>query len=158
MRARCSVAVVTLLLLAAPLARAQGVSVVPEARVDAILARRSAIQPALGADVALASALHLELAVGLGASWGGSAPVGPSARADAIVHFLLDPQHTMRWSPYGGGGVGARYDHGPEWRAVAILVVGVNAPRWGPTRPFIEAGFGGGLRLGAGFRLAHTPR
>ena len=60
----------------------------------------------------------------------------------------------MRWSPYAGGGIGARYDRGPDWHAVAIVVAGVNAPRWKHAVPFIEAGLGGGVRIGGGFRRA----
>jgi hypothetical protein len=138
-------------------AHAQGVE--PEARVDALIAHRSALQAALGADIPFSPALHLELAAGAGSSFGGGAGSGFSARGDAVVHFLLDPRHAMRWSPYAGGGVGARYDRGTDggadWRAVAILVVGVNAPRWKHAVPFIEAGLGGGFRIGAGVR--HAP-
>jgi hypothetical protein len=140
--------------------RAQGIE--PEARVDAIIARRSALQGALGADIPFSPALHLELAAGAGPSFGGGTGSSFGARGDAVVHFLLDPQHLMRWSPYAGGGIGARYDRGgdgggsgaSDWRAVAILVVGVNAPRWKHAVPFIEAGLGGGFRIGAGVRRA----
>jgi hypothetical protein len=132
-------------------ASAQGVE--PEARVDAIVAHRSALQAALGADIPFSPDLHLELAAGAGPSFGGGAGSSFSARGDAVVHFLLDPQHLMRWSPYAGGGIGARYDR-TDWRAVAILVVGVNAPKWKHALPFIEAGLGGGFRIGAGIRRA----
>jgi hypothetical protein len=131
---------------------AQGVQLAPEARLDAIIARRSAIQAALGADIGFSPELHLELAAGLGGSAGGRASAGASSRMDAIVRFRLDPRHAMRWSPYGGGGIGARYDRGPGWRGVAILVAGVNGPAWGHAIPFFEAGLGGGVRLGFGVR------
>jgi hypothetical protein len=98
--------------------------------------------------------MHLELAAGIGPSFASGVSSNVSARADAIVHFLIDPTHVMRWSPYAGGGIGARYDRGPEWRAVAIVVAGVNAPKWKRAIPFIEAGFGGGVRIGAGLRRA----
>jgi hypothetical protein len=126
----------------------------PEARIDGIIAHRGALQAALGADVAFSPALHLELAAGAGPSFAGGTGSKLSARGDAVVHFLLDPVHRMRWSPYAGGGVGARYDRGGDWRAVAILVAGVNAPQWKHAVPFIEAGLGGGLRIGAGIRRA----
>ncbi len=152
------VAVAALVLLAAPVAQAQRIAIMPEARLDAIVARRTAFQAAFGADLTVARELRVELAAGLGVSSGANVPAGIGGRVDAVVHFLLDPQHTMRWSPYGGGGVGVRYDRGPRWRAVAILVAGVNTPRWGHTQPFIEAGLGGGVRVGVGLRRARTPR
>ncbi len=136
---------------------AQGV--VPEARIDAIIAHRGAIQGALGLDIPISSAMRLELAAGVGPSFAGGTSSHVSARADAVVHFLLDPRHLMRWSPYAGGGVGARYDGAQPWRAVAILVAGVNAPKWKSALPFIEAGLGGGFRIGAGLRRDDTrPR
>jgi hypothetical protein len=133
-------------------ARAQRVA--PEARADAIVARRSALQAAIGADIRLSPELHLELAAGAGPAFGGGAGTSFSARGDAVAHFLLDPQHLMRWTPYAGGGVGARYDGSAHWRAVALVVVGVNAPKWKHAIPFLEAGLGGGFRIGAGVRRA----
>jgi len=144
------------MLAVATVARAQSSSprIEAEARLDAILAHRSVLQGALGADIPISPAMHLEIAAGVGPSFANSSGSDISARADAIVHFLIDPQHRMRWSPYAGGGIGARYDRGPDWRAVAIVVAGVNAPRWKHAIPFIEAGFGGGVRMGAGLRRA----
>lgn len=139
--------------LASP-ALAQRQSIEPEARIDGIIAHRGALQAALGADIPISGAMHLELAAGIGPSFAAGAGSNVSARGDAIVHFLLDPQHLMRWSPYAGGGIGARYDRGPNWRGVAILVIGVNAPKWKHATPFIETGLGGGFRIGAGLRRA----
>lgn len=142
--------------IVATVARAQ--AIVPEVRIDGIVAHRGALQAALGLDMPISSAMRLELAAGAGPSFAPSQGSNVSARADAVVHFLLDPRHLMRWSPYAGGGVGARYDGVQPWRAVAILVVGVNAPKWKRAVPFIEAGLGGGFRLGAGLRVADTRK
>ena len=147
-------ALAAVLVVTAPVVHAQAPRVEPEARVDAILASRGALQGALGADVAISPAMHLELAAGIGPSFASGVGSNVSARGDAIVHFLIDPSHAMRWSPYAGGGIGARYDSGPKWRAVAIVVAGVDAPRWKHAVPFLEAGFGGGVRIGAGLRRA----
>lgn len=135
---------------------AQPPRIEPEARLDGIVAHRSALEGALGVDILISPAMHLEIAAGVGPSFANSAASGRnvSARGDVIVHFLIDPQHRMRWSPYAGGGIGARYDRGPDWSAVAIVVAGVNAPRWKHAIPFIEAGFGSGVRIGAGLRRA----
>ncbi len=148
-----------LILTVATVAGAQSTAmpgVEPEARLDGILSHRSVLHAALGADIPVSTAMHLELAAGIGPSFANGAIGGStlSARVDAVVHFLIDPAHAMRWSPYAGGGIGARYDRGPAWRAVAIVVAGVSAPRWKHAIPFIEAGFGDGVRLGAGLRRA----
>jgi hypothetical protein len=34
------------------------------------------------------------------------------------------------------------------------VVIGVNAPKWKNAFPFVEAGLGGGFRIGAGLRRA----
>ena len=143
------VAIVSAGAMASP-ARAQGDQ--PEARIDAFVAHRSALQAAVGADIPFSPELHLELVAGAGPAFGGGPGLSFSARGDAVVRFLLDPRHLMRWSPYAGGGIGARYDSSADWRGVAIVVVGVNAPRWKHAVPFIEAGLGGGFRIGAGVR------
>jgi hypothetical protein len=151
-----AVRIATMLAIAASASQAQGI--VPEARIDGIIAHRGALQAAIGLDVPVSSAMRLELAAGAGPSFASGGGSRVSARADAVVHFLLDPRHAMRWSPYAGGGVGARYDRTQPWRAVAILVVGVNAPRWKHATPFLEAGLGGGFRIGAGLRRADTTK
>lgn len=154
-RSGSAAAIAIAMLAVATVARAQSQSprIEPEARLDAIVAHRSALQGALGADIPISPAMHLEITAGVGPSFANGSGSDISARADAIVHFLIDPQHRMRWSPYAGGGIGARYDR-PDWRAVAIVVAGVNAPKWKHAIPFIEAGFGGGVRIGAGLRRA----
>jgi hypothetical protein len=145
------------MLTVATVARAQGAAkpgIEPEIRVDAIISHIQTFQGVLGADIPVSQAMHLELAAGIGPSFANARinSLGLSARGDAVIHFLLDPQPRMRWSPYAGGGIGARYDRGPGWRAVAIIVAGVNAPKWKHAAPFLEAGFGDGVRIGAGLR------
>ena len=158
-RRRRGASIAALIVLAASSLRAQGSRVAPEGCLDAIIARRTAVQAAVGADIALSPEIHAELAAGLGASAGRGRAAGVSARTDAIFRFLVDPNHSMHWSPYIGGGIGARYDRGPEWRGVAILVVGASGRPHGHWIPFVEGGFGGGARIGFGFRRATTrPR
>jgi hypothetical protein len=134
-------------------AAAQRQTIEPEVRVDGIISNAGVLQAAVGADIPISAAMHLELAAGAGPTFANGARVDLSARTDAVVHFLLDPQHSMKWSPYAGGGIGARYN-GANWRGVAIVVVGVNAPKWKNAIPFVEAGLGGGFRIGAGLRRA----
>ncbi len=125
----------------------------PEIRVDAIVARRSAVHAGLGASVPLARAVRLELAGGAGSTIG-RGDDGFSGRVDVIGRFLLDPEYQFRWGAYVGGGLSLRYDHRSDWRGFLGLVLGLEAPRRGGIVPFFEVGYGGGVRIGAGVRRA----
>ena len=61
-------------------ARAQREAIEPEVRVDGIIAHASALQAALGADIPISPAMHLELAAGVGPSFEAGAGA-TSARA-----------------------------------------------------------------------------
>jgi hypothetical protein len=123
----------------------------PSGRVDVLASRITAVQAGLGLDAIGGRYLRLGLVGGLGGSWDRSTS-GLSARVDAVGRYVLDPDRTARWTPYIGGGVGARYDRIADWRAVLILALGVEGPDWNGVVPFIEAGYGGGTRVGLGLR------
>lgn len=124
------------------------------ARVDVFAARYTAVQGGGELSAAVARSLRVALTTAAGESWDHGA--GLSARADLIGRFLLDPDFRRRWAPYGGGGVGLRYDRGPGWRGTMIAVVGVEGPNWSGVVPFIEAGVGGGARFGIGLRRTRS--
>jgi hypothetical protein len=105
----------------------------PEARVDAIIARRSAFEAGVGAQ-----------------------PAGPAARADLFGRFLLDPLAEHRWGPYVTAGASYRADSRDHGRVYLLALIGVEAPRQGRVVPAIEAGFGGGVRLGVVLRSAQV--
>lgn len=126
----------------------------PSARLDAFVARIRAVQAGVGVSVPAGSNVRLSLVGGVGGSEERGGPVGVSARVDGLARFLLDPTYATRWTPYAGGGMSLRYDRGPEWRGVLVLLVGVEGPRSGGMVPFVEAGWGGGVRVGFGFRRA----
>ncbi|MBX6333471.1 MAG: hypothetical protein IRY91_16605 [Gemmatimonadaceae bacterium] len=123
----------------------------PSGRVDVLASRITAVQAGLGLDAMGGRYLRLGIVGGLGGSWDRSTS-GLSARVDAVARYVLDPDRTVRWAPYIGGGVGARYDRIADWRAVLILALGVEGPDWNGVVPFIEAGYGGGTRIGLGLR------
>lgn len=134
-----------------------GVSLQPEGRVDAFIARIVAVQAGVGVSVPAGTNLRVSLVGAMGGSEERGGAVDMSARVDGVARFLLDPTFGTRWTPYAGGGMSLRYDRGPEWRGVLVLLVGVEGPRTGGVVPFIEAGWGGGVRVGFGFRKA-LPR
>lgn len=123
----------------------------PELRADAIVARTSTVQAALGASVAAGRALRLELAAGAGPSWRrGVTQLG--VRGDVVLRFLLDPDRVARAGFYGGAGVSVQHDPAERTRGYLALVAGVEGRARGAFVPFAEAGIGGGARIGVGVR------
>ncbi|HEU5480021.1 MAG TPA: hypothetical protein VFU90_09325 [Candidatus Tumulicola sp.] len=121
------------------------------ARFDVMASSITAVQ----AGVEMSKLASTNVRVGLtlaGGESSGHGRTGFSARADLVGRFLLDPNFRMRWAPYTGGGLGLRYDTIGDWRGTIIAVIGVEGPNWGGVVPFAEGGFGGGVRLGVGFR------
>lgn len=155
-----AVGVITILLLLGTPRAARGQQsartvVEPSFRLDAFAGRRAAVQAGVAVDIAPPGDVALEIVGGAGAGWGAGGG-GGSARVDVLARYLLDPAAALRWSPYLAGGIGARWGAVSGWRGVLIALVGVDAPAWrgmmGGFRPFVEAGFGGGARVGIGFR------
>jgi hypothetical protein len=85
------------------------------------------------------------------AIWAGAGGAGGgfAARGEATYHFLLNPT-SQGAGVYLGGGVATAYDQ--AWRGLLIGVVGVESSPGGRGGWFAEAGFGGGVRMAAGFR------
>ena len=121
------------------------------ARLDVLASSITAVQAGLEMSAAASTNLRVSLVTGVGESWS-HGRTGLSARADLVGRFLLDPDFSMRWAPYAGGGLGLRYDKIGNWRGTIIAVLGIEGPNWSGVVPFVEGGFGGGVRLGVGFR------
>jgi hypothetical protein len=146
--------------LAAPApVRAQDESprVQPEARLDVLAARATALHAGLGLTIRAGRYARLSL-VGAGgpAFRGGEARAG--GRADLLARIVLDPEFDTRWSPYAAAGASVRRDAGAPWRELLVLLLGLEGPRGRAGVPFLEAGYGGGLRLGLGLRRALPDR
>lgn len=129
----------------------------PGGRVDVFAANLRAVQ--VGGDLSARAGRYVRL--GLVAAGGGSWEQGErsesaelSGRVDLVGRFVLDPDFTARWAPYAGGGLGVRYDRiaVPDWRATLIVMLGLEGPNLNGVVPFFELGYGGGARLGLGFR------
>jgi hypothetical protein len=139
-------------LIAAAAAGAQGPKVTHELRVDAIVARRSAIEG--GGSLIVPAGLYartaLTAAAGVAASDSGSAAVG---RVELLSRFLLDPYR--EW-PYGlslGGGVGVtNLADTRRWRPYLACALDLELRRIGQLTPAIQIGLGGGARLGMSLR------
>jgi hypothetical protein len=121
-----------------------------EARLDGILASRSTTtHVGLGVSRAASRNLELQIVVGGGITMRDDQDdTSGSARADVLARFAPPPADRNRWGAYAAGGVSALVERGTRGRAVLALVVGARG-----RRGFVEAGLGGGLRLGAGVRF-----
>jgi len=121
------------------------------ARIDVLASTITAVQAGAELSAKASTNVRIGLTLAGGESWA-HGHTGFSARADLVGRFLLDPGFQMRWAPYAGGGLGLRYDKIGNWRGTVIAVLGVEGPNWSGVVPFAEGGFGGGVRLGVGFR------
>jgi hypothetical protein len=144
--------VVALAILAPRLATAQGTPrpLAVEARLDAILARRvTTTHIGLGLTRPASRNLEMQLVAAGGVTMRDELnDARASARADVLARFAPAPVNRNAWSAYASGGVGGLFERGARGRAVLVLLVGARG-----RRGFVEAGLGGGLRVGAGLRL-----
>ena len=132
-------------------ADAQGTAV--EGRVDAIVADTPALHAGAGVIFTVGTYLRSGIVGGLGSSRDGL-----SGRIDVINRFHLDPFRESRWAPYAGGGLSARFDRGNKSRGYLLILIGVDGPAGGGMTPSIEAGLGGGGRIGVSIRRAAAER
>jgi hypothetical protein len=128
----------------------------PELRLDVIGARgERGVQAGVGISRVMSTYARVGAVVGAGASRVNQQALF-SARADLVARFIPDPFRVSRWSPYVGGGASARHREGAGTRVFLLLLAGVEGPEWRGWLPSLEAGYGGGLRVGAVLRRART--
>jgi hypothetical protein len=130
----------------------------PELRADAFAARDLAAHAGTGVerDAGLYARVALVAAVGAARDDGDATGVG--ARAEATARFLLDPMRQSSRGVYVGGGAGVRRGSRAAARGYLLAVVGVEGARRGGWAPSLEAGFGGGTRVGLVLRRARADR
>lgn len=150
-------------LLAPPLAAQTGRRLQPEARVDVIAGRSTALHAGVGLSRPLGTYVRVGAVAAGGVVTGGSGSVSggelrASARGDLLARFLLDPFLQSRWAPYAGGGASARYDEDGRARGYMVAFVGVEGPPMGGLLPALEVGLGGGTRMGVTLRRALEAR
>ena len=129
---------------------------VPEVRIDAIAGDRRAIQGGVGLQIPFGFYVRLGADAAIGTRTGtrssGSALDG---RVDLLARFLLDP---FRQSPYGfsaGAGLSARFEPGERVTPLLLVALELEGRRrpsgWVPA---LQAGLGGGARIGVVIRRA----
>ena len=129
----------------------------PEARIDFLGARASAAHIGVGVSIPANTYVRVGVVGAVGQSWRNGQSSG-AGRIDGLVRFVVDPLREFRWAPYAAGGLSAVYDRADEWRGVLVGVLGVEGPAGGGVVPAIEAGFGGGVRVGVALRRAMRDR
>jgi hypothetical protein len=134
---------------AAPGAGAQSI----EGRLDAILRNPSAIHAGAGFTIPLGTYVRSGIDAAIGAS-----EHGISGRVDLVNRFHLDPFRQHRWAPYAGGGITARFDDNRSNRLYLLMFAGVDGPESHGIGTSIEAGLGGGARIGIILRRATAER
>ena len=124
-----------------------------EGRADVIVAKVTAAHAGIGFTVKTGTYLRSGLDAGLGASRDGI-----SGRIDFVNRFHLDPFRQFKWAPYAGGGVSARFEDNRKRRAYVLIFLGVDGPARHGLGTSIEAGLGGGGRIGMIIRRAAAER
>ena len=130
-----------------------------EGRLDAIVARSSAVHAAYGFTVPAGIYVRSGLIAGIGAG-----RHGIEGRSDLIARFSFDPFRQSRWAPYAGAGLSGRYrsklDGGS--RGYLLVFLGVEGPLPLGERkgwvPAVEVGLGGGARVGVILRRGINAR
>ena len=131
--------------------------VFPSVRADLLLDRDVGAQVAVGGAVAAAYNVRLAADAGVGgvrraARW------EPAGRLDLLARWLSDPFRQSRWGINAGGGIGIRVEADRAPRTVAIVTVGVEGRGDGRWVRGVEAGMGGGFRVGLTLRRPASRR
>ena len=126
-----------------------------QARADAIAAAETSIQMGGGANIPVGYYVRFGLDIGAGPQFA-RGRTELVTRTDVTVRFLLDPFLESRRGLYGGGGVTARWTDIQGWREYLVVLAGLEGPAHNGWRSAVEAGFGGGLRVGVVLRRART--
>ena len=158
--------------LAAPLAAQSEPRVHPELRADVIATGVTAYHVGLGANTRLTNYVRLGALAAAGMTARPSpGDAKPSARADLVGRFLLDPFRERRWGPYGSAGLSVRVESEQRngagdaneevlrTRGYLLIAFGVEGPEVGNRLlPALEVGFGGGTRVGLVLRRVQSGR
>lgn len=126
----------------------------PEARLEALLARATAVHAGAGANVIAGNYIRLGVLAGGGARRTNDS-VRASGRVDVVARFHLDPFRQFTRGFYGGGGGTWLFDDGLSPRVRMLLVIGYEGAEARSTLiTGAEIGVGGGVRVGVTIRRA----
>ena len=133
----------------------------PELRVDGFTGEPWAVHAGAGIGLRLTYNARLVVSGGVGRSWVTDDGAGfgghgnqVSGRVDVMGRFILDPFREQARGPYAAAGLSQRLDAGLRPRTRITAVLGVEGQPHGGWVPSLEAGFGGGVRVGLVLRRA----
>ena len=125
----------------------------PEFRIDAIASNPAAVQAGAGLTIPVGTYVRSGFDAAIGSS-----EHGISGRIDFVNRFHLDPFRQHGWAPYAGGGLTARFDDNRTNRYYLLVFLGLDSPAKKGIATSMEAGLGGGARLGIVLRKARAER
>jgi hypothetical protein len=147
-------ALAALCTVVAPCARAQGFAftpaVQPEWHADVVVAREAAAYVGAGLNVPAGYYARLVATAVAGRTADGAS----AARLEESARFLVDPFHEERWGPFAAAGIGVDWRDHERARPYLALSVGADLPSRGGWVTAVEAGIGGGARIGVTIRRA----
>jgi len=123
----------------------------PELRGDVFIAPTNSALLGVGEQFPLGYYTRFGLDLSGGVAWKADATFA-TARADAMMRFLLDPFREAKWALSAGAGVTVRYVAPDVWRPFLALVLDIEGKRAGGLTPAFQLGLGGGVRLGVVLR------
>lgn len=124
-----------------------------EGRIDGIIGGPAAIHAGAGFTVPMGTYVRYGIVGAIGSSRDGI-----SGRTDLFARFHLDPFREHRWALFAGGGLTARYDDNRQTRYFLLFFAGLDGPARNGISPSVEAGLGGGGRIGIIIRRSAAER
>jgi hypothetical protein len=133
----------------------------PEIRLDGFSGDPWAVHAGAGLGVRVSSNVRVALAGGVGKRFqsrdglgAGGAGQQVSGRVEVLGRFVLDPYREAPRGPYAAAGIAQRLEAGLRPRTRLTALAGVEGRPRGGWAPSLEAGFGGGVRVGLVLRRA----
>ena len=131
----------------------------PEIRLDGFSGDPWAVHLGAGLGVRVSNNVRVALAGGAGRSYGSERTADgstqhASGRVELLGRFVLDPYREALRGPYAAAGIVQRLEAGLRPRTRLTAMVGVEGRPRGGWAPSLEAGFGGGVRVGLVLRRA----
>ncbi|HSA55210.1 MAG TPA: hypothetical protein VLE53_05865 [Gemmatimonadaceae bacterium] len=129
----------------------------PEARLDVLLSRSTAVHVGAGLSLPAGRYVRPTVVVAAGPAWDGDS-ARTSGRVEALARFVLDPFRESRVGLYAQGGLTALYNPWERWRGALAVGFGAELPARAGGVWALEVGVGGGVRFGLALRRALPGR
>jgi len=129
-----------------------------ELRLDGFVGAASGAQVGVGVSLDAGTYVRLAIVGGAGAERRPGGAVEGSQRVEGVVRFHVDPFRQARRGWYVAGGVSAQHVAGEPVRPLLVALVGVEGAAHHGVASALEAGVGGGARVGLVLRRSRAGR